>query len=152
MQSSHPPQGNRAFAKLLILLSVLCLSSAAFAGLPEEVVGQWKLVSHTSTFQGQEFDSHAALLQQRPCAADIVYEVNADKSFRLNASASSCDERYKKVQQGLYAKTMWKLDGNQITTSSTNFAVGQTYTITVKGNRMTWIGTDGQGTLVYQKK
>ena len=70
----------------------------------------------------------------------------------MNASASSCDERYKKVQQGLYAKAMWKLDGTQITTSSTNFAVGQTYTVTVKGNRMTWIGTDGQGTLVYQKK
>ena len=81
MKSSHPPQGNRAFAKLLISLSVLCLSSAAFAGLPEEVVGQWKLVSHTSTFQGQEFDSPAALLQQRPCAADIVCE-----STRTNRS------------------------------------------------------------------
>jgi hypothetical protein len=152
MTSSHLPQGPLAFAKLFVSLTALCLSSAAFAGLQEEVVGQWKLVSHTSTFEGQEFDSQAALLQQRPCAADIVYEVNADQSFRLNASASSCDERYKKNQQRLYAETKWKLDGNQITTSSTNFAVGQTYTVTVKGNRMTWVGTEGQGTLVYQKK
>jgi len=152
MTPLYPRRGLRAFAKLIVSLSVLCLSNAAFAGLPEEVVGQWKLVSHTSTFQGQVFDSHAALIQQRPCAADIVYEVNTDQSFRLNALASSCDERYKKVQQGLYAKTKWKLDGNTITTSSTNFAVGQTYTVTVNGNRMTWVGTDGQGTLVYQRK
>jgi hypothetical protein len=29
--------------------------------------------------------------------------------------------------------------------------VGQTYTVTVSGNRMTWVGTDGQGTLVFQR-
>ena len=125
---------------------------AAHAGLAEDVVGQWKLVSHMASFQGQSFDSHAALLQQRPCAADIVYEVNADKTFRLNAAKSACDERYRKTQEKLYAQTKWRLEGNRITTSATNFAAGQTYTVTVSGNRMTWEGTEGQGTKVFQRR
>jgi hypothetical protein len=91
------------------------------------------------------------LLQQRPCAAKIRYKVNADASYRLDASASDCDEKYKSIQEKLYAKTQWKLEGNKLTTSATNFAAGQSYTVTVSGNRMTWVGTEGQGTLVFQR-
>ena len=100
---------------------------------------------------GSTFDSHAALLQQRPCAAKVRYNVNADGSYRLDASASDCDEKYKSIQQKLYSKTKWKLEGNKIMIADTNFAVGQTYSVTVSGNRMTWVGTDGQGTLVFQR-
>ncbi len=114
-------------------------------------MGSWRLVSHTVTTAGTTFDSHSALLQQRPCAAKIRYNIGADGTYRLDASASDCDEKYKSAQQKLYAKTKWKLDGNKITTSSTNFAVGQTYTASISGNRMTWIGTEGQGTLVFER-
>lgn len=130
---------------------LLGAATNALAVTAEEIAGRWKLVSHVSQFGGQTFDSHAALLQQRPCAAAIVYELKADKSYRLDVSASACDARYKKMQESLYAKTKWRLDGNRLTTSATNFAVGQTYTVTVGGNRMTWVGVDGQGTLVYQR-
>ena len=137
---------------VLLFLSVIVLSRGACAGLAEDVIGHWKRVSHTSVFQGQQLDSQAALLQARPCVANIYYEVNADKSFRLNTSTSGCEEQYKKTQERLHAKEKWKLDGNTLMISSSNFAVGQSYTVTLKGNQMTWVGTDGQGTLVYQRK
>jgi hypothetical protein len=144
----------RSIAGLVRTLAAGVLFGAAAnacAVTADELVGRWKLVSHISQFGGQRFDSHAALLQQRPCAAAFVYELKADKSYRLDASASTCDARYKKTQERLYAKTQWRLAGNRLTTSATNFAAGQTYTVAVSGNRMTWVGTDGQGTLVYQK-
>lgn len=116
------------------------------------VIGKWKVLSHTVVFDGQTMDMQAALLQQRPCAAQIVYEINADSTYRLDASGSTCDEKYKSTQQKLYAKTRWKLEGNKFTTSATNFAVGQSYTASVSGNRMMWVGTEGQGTLILQKQ
>jgi hypothetical protein len=100
---------------------------------------------------GSTFDSHAALLLQRPCAAKIRYDVKADGTYRLNASASDCDEKYRTIQEKLYAKTKWRLEGSTITISATNFAVGQSYSVTVSGNRMTWVGTEGQGTMVFQR-
>jgi hypothetical protein len=114
-------------------------------------VGKWKMVSHISTYEGQTFDSHSALLTQRPCASKIVYEVNADATYRLNASESGCDEKYTNIQQRLYSKTKWKVEGNKITISATNFAVGQTYILSFTGNKMVWVGTEGQGTITYQK-
>jgi hypothetical protein len=136
----------------IVLLVGLLPTTAAAAGLADEVVGRWKLLSHVSTFQGQTMDTRAALLTQRPCAADIVYELKPDKSFRLDVSGSSCDDAYKSIQQKLYAKQQWKLDGNRMMISATNFAVGQTYTVSVSGKRMTWVGTEGQGTLTYQRQ
>ncbi|HNN27412.1 MAG TPA: hypothetical protein PKK18_13310, partial [Chitinophagales bacterium] len=109
-------------------------------------------ITHVSTFNGQTFDSHKALLIQRPCAAKFVYEINADATFRLNASQSGCDDKYTKVQEKLYSETKWKVQGNKITISSLkDFAVGQSYFISFSGNKMIWKGTDGQGTITYQK-
>jgi hypothetical protein len=137
---------------LLILVAfVMCVRSPVLAETPPAVVGSWRLVSHVVSFEGTTFDSHAALLAQRPCAEKIRYNVNADGTYRLDASASGCDEKYKAIQEKLYSKTKWKLDGDTITTSSTNFAVGQSYKVTISGNRMTWVGTDGQGTMVFEK-
>jgi hypothetical protein len=131
------------------------LALALAAPLPSaaapEVVGAWRLVSHVTVLDGQTLDTRAALLAQRPCADKIRYRINADGSFRLDASASDCDAAYKSAQEKLYAKTKWKLEGDKLTTSATNFAVGQTYTVTVSGSRMTWVGTAGQGTLVFQR-
>jgi hypothetical protein len=147
----HP----RAAATLAALFALVALQAPVPARANPDaaaVIGKWKVLSHTVVFEGQTMDMQAALLQQRPCAAQIVYEVNADGTYRLNASGSTCDEKYKSTQQKLYAKTRWKLEGDKFTTSATNFAVGQSYKVSVSGNRMTWVGTEGQGTLVLQKQ
>lgn len=133
------------------VIALLLLYMACGAALAQSPVGRWKIVSHTVVFDGKPMDMHAALLAQRPCAAKIVYAVNADGTYRLDASQSGCDEKYKKVQEKLWSKTQWKFAGNTITTSATNFAVGQSYTVTFSGNKMTWTGTEGQGVIVYQK-
>ena len=133
----------------LILLFFTLLTTTLFAQSP---VGKWKVTSHISEYDGQKIDSHAALMEQRPCAAKVIYNVNADGTFRLDASATGCDERYTKIQEKLYAKTNWRVEGNKITTSATNFAIGQTYIYTISGNKMTWVGTEGQGTIVYQRQ
>ncbi len=136
--------------KILCLLALsVVTASSAFSQSP---VGKWKKTAHISVYEGRKMDTHVALLQQRPCAADIVYEVNADATFRLNAKESGCDEKYKNIQEKLYSKTKWKLEGNKIMISATNFAVGQSYIITISGSKMTWVGTEGQGTIIYQKK
>jgi hypothetical protein len=135
-------------SKSLLFLWAMGLACMAAGQSP---VGRWKKLSHTVEYGGEKMDAHAALLAQRPCAANIVWEINADGSFRLNASASGCDDAYKNIQEKLYKETMWKLEGSLFTTSSSNFAVGQTYRISLQGNNMTWVGTEGQGTLVYQK-
>lgn len=146
---------HRAAATLAALFALVALQAPLSASANPDaaaVIGKWKVLSHTVVFEGQTMDMQAALLQQRPCAAQIVYEVNADSTYRLNASGSTCDEKYKSTQQKLYAKTRWKLEGDKFTTSATNFAVGQSYKVSVSGNRMTWVGTEGQGTLVLQKQ
>ncbi len=142
----------RPFASGIVVLPLLLSESAALAAdLAVDVVGSWRLVSHTVSMSGTTFDSQADLLQAKPCAAKIRYNVNADGTYRLNAAASDCDQKYKAMQEKLYEKTKWKVAGNKITTSATNFAVGQTYSVAVSGNKMTWIGTEGQGTLVFQR-
>ncbi len=129
----------------------IVLMLAGLQGNAQSPVGQWKIISETVDFGGQKLDMHAALLQRWPCADKIVYDINADTTFRLNASNSGCDEQYKKVQERLYSNSKWKMEGNQIMISATNFAVGQSYTVTFSGNQMTWTGTEGQGVTVYQK-
>lgn len=135
--------------KIVLLLSIVIAAQIATAQNP---VGKWKKVSHVSSYDGQTFDSHKALLTQRPCAEKIVWEINADATFRQNLSASGCDEKYKNIQTKLYSKTNWRVQGNKITISTQkDFSIGQTYTITISGNKMTWVGTEGQGTITYQK-
>ena len=133
---------------ILAGLVALLLAQAINAQSP---VGKWKKLSHTFVYEGQKMDSHAALLKQRPCAANIVWEINADGTFRLNAAGSGCDESYKNIQQKMYAKTKWKMEGNKFTTSATNFAVGQSYAVVFSGNKMIMTGTEGQGVITYQK-
>jgi hypothetical protein len=149
------PEATQSARRSMTALSACALLTVAASASAEElskrVIGSWKLLSHTVTFEGSTFDSHAALLELRPCAAKIRYLVNADASYRLDASASDCDEKYVSIQQKLYAKTQWKLEGSTLTTSATNFAIGQSYVIAVSGNRMTWNGTDGQGVLVFER-
>lgn len=131
-------------ATLLTLLTTLIYS--------QNPTGKWKIISHISEYEGQKFDSHKALLSTKPCVAKIVIELNADATYRLNASNSRCDDRYKKIQEKLYSKTNWQVKNGIITISTLkDFSVGQSYKISITGNKMTWVGTDGQGTIVYQK-
>jgi hypothetical protein len=136
---------------MIKLLYCLVLLISAFAVNAQSPVGKWKVLTHTVEMEGSKIDMHAALLQRRPCAAKVVYEINADASYRLNASASGCDESYVSMQEKLYSKTQWRLTGNQIMISATNFEIGQTYSVSFSGDKMTWIGTEGQGTIVYQR-
>ena len=85
--------------KNILLIIALFVGSNIFAQSP---IGKWKKLSHVSTYAGQTFDSHKALLTQRPCAAKIVYEFNADATYRLNASNSGCDEKYNFNSSVLY--------------------------------------------------
>ncbi|MET0465954.1 MAG: lipocalin family protein [Chitinophagaceae bacterium] len=133
-----------------VSLSILaiCLTGLLHAQGP---VGKWKKISHISEYEGKKFDSHTALLQSRPCAANVIWEINANGSFRLDASKSGCDEKYRNIQEKLWAKTKWKLVGNKFTVSATDFVVGQSYIITISGNKLIMAGTEGQGTITYQK-
>lgn len=135
--------------KLIFVYVLLLFSMVSIAQSP---IGKWKVISHMSEFQGEKFDSHKALLQQRPCADKIWYEINADGTYRLNASQSGCDERYKKIQEKLHSEQVWKVKGNIITIGhKTAPTVGQSYTFVISGNTMQWTGTNGQGVITYQK-
>ena len=140
---------NKFMKKVFLSLAIIIATQIATA---QNLVGKWKVISHISEYDGQKFDSHAALLTQRPCAAKIFYEINTDRTYRLNAANSGCDEKYIKIQEKLYSKTKWQVQNGKITISTQkDFSVGQTYTITVAGNKMIWTGTDGQGTITYQR-
>lgn len=136
--------------KRIILVSILLISySITHAQNP---VGRWKKISHIIENGGQKIDTYEALLKQRPCADKIVYEINADGTLRLNAASSGCDDNYKKIQEKIWSKTKWQLKDNVFTMSTLpDFSIGQSYKISISGNKMTWTGTNGQGTLSFQK-
>ncbi len=135
--------------KATYTLFLLFLTTTMFAQSP---IGKWKIVSYVSEFNGQKFDSHKALLQQRPCAAKIVYEINSNGTYRLNAANSGCDERYIKIQEKLHSEEVWTVKGNKITIGHKKaISVGHTYTFSIKGDIMIWTGTDGEGVITYKK-
>ena len=117
------------------ILLVICLSCSILISAQSPIV-KWKMLSHTTVFDGETIDSHAALVSIRPCAKDIFYEFTAEGKASLNAAG--CEEKYKSMQEKLWAKTQWKVEGNHITTSNTNFAVGNTYQLSFAGNKMIW--------------
>lgn len=119
--------------KSFVWLSISLKTTLAIAQNP---VGKWKVESYYSN--EYKFDSHKALLTSRPCAADIFYEITEDGKYRLNASKSACDEKYKKIQEKIWSETQWRLKDKMIQLSSTNFAVTKDYTITFSGNKMIW--------------
>jgi hypothetical protein len=134
--------------KILTAISlVLLFSTTCIAQNPG---GKWKKLSHVSSFDGQTFDSHQALLQQRPCADKIVYEFNSDGTHRLNASQSGCDERYRKIQETLLSQSTWKLTGNSLFIGGKE-GIGQTYTVKFLGDKMILTGNQNEGTITYQK-
>lgn len=133
------------------LLTIIFLTFSIIS-YTQNPVGKWKVISHVSEFQGEKFDSHKALLTQRPCAAKIMYVIHKDGTFRLDASQSQCDEKFSKIQEKIYSESVWTVSGNMITIGNKKApSVGQKYSFTITGNKMVWTGTDGQGTIIYQK-
>jgi hypothetical protein len=133
---------------IIFILSIIVLKTTS----AQSPVGKWKTISHISTYAGKTFDSYKAALKAKPCASKFFWEINSDGTYRHNTSASTCDENHKKIQAKLYSKTNWKVDGNKIRISTLkDFSVGQTYTFTIKGNKMVWVGTEGQGTITFEK-
>ena len=131
---------------------ILIIAFFGFSVQAQNPVGKWKMISHVSEYAGQKFDSYQALLSTRPCAAKIFYEINTDKTYRLNAKSSGCDEKYKNIQERIYSQSVWTLNGNKITIGHKKApTVGQTYGISFYGNKMIWKGTEGQGTITYLK-
>ena len=133
----------------LFLFYFLSISCCLVAQSP---LGKWKVVSEINEWQGEKFDSHKALITQRPCAASINYVIHSDGTYRLDASKSGCDEKYIKLQEKLYSESVWTVSGDLITIGHKKApSVGQKYKFSINGNRMVWKGTEGQGTITYQK-
>ncbi|MBK9565808.1 MAG: lipocalin family protein [Saprospiraceae bacterium] len=131
------------------LFFLLSFSLTSFAQNP---LGRWKVITEINEYQGEKFDSHKALLAQRPCAAGIQYVINSDGTYRLDATQSGCDEKYKKIQEKLYSESVWTVSGNIITIGHKKApSVGQKYKFTMTGKKMVWVGIEGQGTITYQK-
>jgi hypothetical protein len=132
------------------ILTITLIIFASISTQAQSPVGKWKKISHVSSYAGESFDSHKALLQQRPCAAKVVWEINADGTFRQNLSASGCDEKYKNIQTKLYSKTTWKLTGSKLFIGGKE-GIGSTYTISFAGNKLIMTGTEGEGVITYQR-
>lgn len=129
----------------IIFSSIICFSQ-------NNIIGKWKKISEINLYKGISFDSHKALLIQRPCISKIVYEINSDGTFRLNAKNSDCDLSYIKVQEKLHSEEVWTYKGNKITIGHKKApSVGHTYIVSVKENTMVWKGTEGQGTITFKK-
>lgn len=86
------------------LLCFFMLLPALGKSHAQSPVGKWKKITRTSVHKWQNMDTHEALLKTRPCADKIFYEVNADGTYRLNATSSGCDDNNKKIQENLYSK------------------------------------------------
>lgn len=132
-----------------LIVFVLAIVSITYC-YAQNPVGKWKKISHVSTYDGQTFDSHKALLQSKPCTAKIVWEINEDGTFRQNLTETGCDESYVKIQTKMYSKQTWKLTGNKLFIGGKE-GVGHTYVLTFAGNKMTMTGTDGEGAITYQR-
>jgi hypothetical protein len=89
----------------------------------------------------------AALHQSRPCTKNTVFDFQSNGKIVRNYSA--CDAKYIETQNKFWKDQKWKLDGNNLKTSVTDFSLFNEYTITFSGNKMTWTNKDE--TIVYQK-
>jgi hypothetical protein len=120
--------------------------------LGQSPIGNWKIISHISEHKGEKFDSHSELAKAKPCINSIVYEIKNDNSIILKTNTCNCEQSYKSIQQKLWSNTKWRIEGNKISTSNSNFAASNTYIISYTGNKMIWKGLEGQGTITYQKQ
>jgi len=113
----------------------------------QTIVGKWKCIANYSSFDNKQTNMEEALHQSKPCTKNTIYEFLSDG--KIKRIYSGCDEKYVTTQDKLWKKQQWKLEGNNIKTSVTNFMVFREYTLTFSGNKMTWTNKDE--TIIYQK-
>ncbi len=113
----------------------------------QTVEGKWKCIASYSSFDNKQTNMEDALHQSRPCTKNTIYEFQADG--KIKRIYSGCDEIYVATQDKLWKKQQWKLEGENIKTSVTNFMVFKKYTLTFSGNKMTW--TNKEETIIYEK-
>lgn len=138
-------------SKLKVLISG-CLLLVSGITLPaQNALGKWKLISETTIFDGKAIDMHKSLVQGKPRVDNIIYEFTEDGNARLIASNSGCDAEYIRIQEKLWSKMKWKVLGDTIKTSTTNFAIANNYILSFKSSTMIWNDEYG-GTMIYQKQ
>ena len=130
--------------KNIVLFCTLFLLNNTFA---QNIVGKWKCIATYSSFDNKKTNMQAALHQSRPCTKNTVFYFQSNGKIVRNYSA--CDAKYIETQNKFWKDQKWKLDGNNLKTSVTDFSLFNEYTITFSGNKMTWTNKDE--TIVYQK-
>ena len=131
--------------KKYILILILCsFISITFAQNP---IGKWKYIAHYSSFDKKKTNMQEALFQTRPCTKNTVIDFLQDG--KIVKAYSGCETKYVEMQQKLYKNQKWKIEGNSIKISVTNFSIYTTYTISFIGNKMTFENVDEK--IVYQK-
>lgn len=130
--------------KNIVLFCTLFLLNNTFA---QNIVGKWKCIATYSSFDNKKTNMQAALHQLRPCTKNTVFDFQSNGKIVRNYSA--CDAKYIETQNKFWKDQKWKLDGNNLKTSVTNFSIYNEYTVTFEDNKMTWTNKDE--TIVYQK-
>ena len=130
--------------KNIVLFCTLFLLNNTFA---QNMVGKWKCIATYSSFDNKKTNMQAALHQSRPCTKNTVFDFQSNGKIVRNYSA--CDAKYIETQNKFWKDQKWKLNGNNLKTSVTDFSLFNEYTITFSGNKMTWTNKDE--TIVYQK-
>jgi hypothetical protein len=130
--------------KNIILIFTLFLLNNISA---QNIVGKWKCIANYTSFDNKKTNMEDALHQSKPCTKNTIYEFQTDG--KIIRTFSACDVKYVETQNKLWKNQKWKLDGNTIKTSVTNFSLFREYTISFLGNKMTWTNKDE--TMVYQK-
>ncbi len=129
------------------LFFILCcfLSTHFIAAQP--IVGKWKCVANYSSFDNKKTNMEAALHQSRPCTKNTIYDFQSDG--KVVRTYLDCDQKYVETQNKIWKKQQWKLEGNTLKISVTNFSICTKYNLTFSVNKMTW--TNNEETIVYEK-
>jgi hypothetical protein len=129
---------------IVLICSVFFLNNT----YAQNIVGKWKCVASYSSFDNKANNMQAALHQSRPCTKNTIFDFQSNG--KIVRTYSGCDEKYVTTQNKFWKDQKWKLDGNNLKTSVTNFSVFREYTVAFSGNKMTWTNKDE--TIVYQKQ
>lgn len=79
-----------------------------------------------------------SLHEAMPCTANTVYSFLA--AGKMSSTADGCPDSFKKTMEKMNGKSNWTATGNIITvTIADNTLPPATYTVSYKGNSMTWV-------------
>lgn len=130
--------------------SILIITITLFIALncnAQSPIGKWKCIATYSSFDNKKTNMEAALHQSLPCTKNTIEDFQANG--KIVKTYSGCDAKYVETQNKLFKDQKWKVEGNKITIYSIDISLGNTYTISFSGNKMTW--TNADETITYQK-